>query len=229
MKFTAIIPVRAGSRRIPNKNLAPFGDSTLLENKIEVLKGVPEITKILVTSDSEEMLAIAAKHGADTHVRPVEYCDEKTLPFAETVKLVCSVANGEHIVWSPCTSPLVSAVLYSQAIATYLEQLNNGYDSLISVQSLKKFIWDDEKPLNYELGEKQVPSQQLPNWYIVTNGILIAPRKKMIEWKYTYGRNPYKFIVDAKSAVDIDEPVDLVIAETLLKYNAGRLPSQKED
>lgn len=34
MKYTAIIPVRAGLRRLPNKNILPFGDSNLLINKI---------------------------------------------------------------------------------------------------------------------------------------------------------------------------------------------------
>ena len=77
-------------------------------------------------------------------------------------------------------------------------------------------MWDENGPLNYELGEKQVPSQQLPDLYVVTNGILLAPRAKTIEWKYTYGRNPYKFEVDKFSAVDIDDELDLIQAKAWL-------------
>ena len=84
-RISAVIPVRAGSRRLKNKNLAPFRDSTLLEHKIEVLKKVPAITRIVVTSDSEEMLAIAKSHDVDIHRRPAEYCDEISKPFGETV------------------------------------------------------------------------------------------------------------------------------------------------
>lgn len=223
--ITAVIPVRAGSTRIPNKNLAPFAGSSLLEHKIEVLKQVPEVTKILVSSNSEKMLEVAAKHGAETHVRPIEYCDEKTLPFADTVKLICSEVDGDNILWTLCTTPLVTPETYSEAIAIYLAKREKGYDSLIAVEELKRFIWDENGPLNYELGEKQVPSQQLPNWYSVTSGVFLAPREKMVEWKYMFGGKIYKHIVDHITAIDIDDPEDMVIAEMLFKL---RFSSPKE-
>lgn len=217
--ITAIIPVRAGSRRMKNKNIAPFNGTTLLEHKIEILKQVPEVTSIVVTSDSEYMLELAEKHGVSTHVRPIEFCDEKSKPFGETVKLVCSAVEGDHILWAPCTSPLVYPALYSRAIECYIEALKDGYDSLISVELFKHFMWNETGPLNYELGDKQVPSQQLPNLYVVTNGILLSPRHKAIEWKYTYGRNPYKFIVDKFATVDIDDELDLLHAKAWLEEN----------
>ena len=94
---TAVIPVRAGSRRLKNKNLRPFNGVTLLEHKVLTLKQTPEVTKIVVSSDSEEMLNIAKNHGVDTHKRPAAYCDEVSKPFGETVRLVCSEVTGEHI------------------------------------------------------------------------------------------------------------------------------------
>ena len=211
-KITAIIPARAGSRRLKNKNIAPFNGTTLLEHKIEILKRVPEVTRIVVSSDSELMLEIAQNHGVDIHRRPVEYCDEKSRPFSDTVQLICSAVEGDHILWAPCTSPLIYSELYSKAINLYLQALQNGYDSLISVELFKRFLWDENGPLNYELGDKQVPSQDLPNLYVVTNGILLSPRHKAIEWKYTYGRHPYKFQIDKFATVDIDDELDLTHA-----------------
>lgn len=218
-RITAIIPVRAGSRRMKNKNIAPFAGTTLLEHKIKVLKKVPEITRIVVTSDSEFMLELAEKNGVDIHKRAPEYCDEISKPFGETVRLVCSEVEGDHILWAPCTSPLVYPALYSQAIELYLKALKEGYDSLISVELFKHFMWDENAPLNYELGEKQVPSQQLPNLYVVTNGILLSPREKTIEWKYTYGHHPYKFEIDKFATVDIDDELDLIHAQAWLQKN----------
>ena len=69
MKLTAIIPVRAGSQRVKNKNLKPFAGTTLLEIKIETLKKVQGIDEIIVSSDSDEMLTIAEKHNVSTHKR----------------------------------------------------------------------------------------------------------------------------------------------------------------
>ena len=216
-RITAIVPVRAGSRRMKNKNIAPFNGTTLLEHKIEILKKVPEVTRIVVSSDSELMLEMAKRHGADIHRRPEEYCDEVSRPFGDTVRLVCSAVEGDHILWAPCTSPLIWPALYSQAIGLYLQALKDGYDSLISVELFKRFMWDEKGPLNYELGDKQVPSQQLPKLYVVTNGILLAPREKTIEWKYTYGRNPYKYAIDKAATVDIDDELDLLHAAAWMK------------
>ena len=57
--LTAIIPVRAGSRRLHNKNILPFGDSNLLVHKIRQLKAVKSIDEIVVSSDSDVMLEMA--------------------------------------------------------------------------------------------------------------------------------------------------------------------------
>lgn len=44
---TAVVPVRAGSRRLKNKNVAPFAGTNLLLNKIEQLKKVPEVERLV--------------------------------------------------------------------------------------------------------------------------------------------------------------------------------------
>lgn len=214
--FTAVIPVRKGSRRLKNKNIAPFANSNLLQYKIEQLKKVEKITKILVSSDSDEMLTMAQESGAKIHKRAEEYCDEKTQPFGAVVAHICESAIGEHIIWATCTSPLVEPYHYTEAINIYLNKLTEGYDSLMSVEEFKRYIWNEDRPLNYELGIKHIPSQELPPLYRVTDGILIAPRLKMIEWKYFHGIKPYKYVMDKRSSVDIDDVYDLECARAWL-------------
>lgn len=214
--ITAIIPVRAGSTRLKNKNIAPFAGTNLLVNKINQLKQVPEVTRIIVSSDSDLMLEMAKAAGADTHKRAPEYCDEKTKTFGEVVRHIAESVDGDDILWATCTSPLVFPKDYRAAINAYYPALEQGYDSLMSVESFKRYIWTEEGPLNYELGLKHVPSQKLPTMYFVTDGILIAPRKKMIEWSYFHGRNPFKFIVDKRTGCDIDDGLDLACARAWL-------------
>lgn len=86
MSITAVIPVRAGSRRLKNKNIAPFAGTNLLINKIEQLKKVDDIDRIIVSSDSDVMLEMAKENGVETHKRAPEYCDEKTKSFGEVVR-----------------------------------------------------------------------------------------------------------------------------------------------
>ncbi|MBI5690476.1 MAG: acylneuraminate cytidylyltransferase family protein [Verrucomicrobia bacterium] len=211
-QITAVVPVRAGSRRLKNKNVAPFGGTNLLLYKIEQLKCVPEISRIVVTSDSDQMLAMAAEAGVATHKRDLAYCDEQTKTFGEVVRHVAESVSGEHILWATCTAPLVFPRLYRSAIRQYDRALAEGFDSLMSVEVFKRYLWDAHGPVNYQLGVKHVPSQQLPEYYIVTDGILIAPRLKMIEWSYFHGPNPCKFVLGKREAVDIDDGLDLAKA-----------------
>ncbi len=216
MSITAVVPVRQGSRRLKNKNVAPFAGTNLLVNKLNQLKQVKEIDNIVVSSDSDLMLAMAESQGVGTHKRAPEFCDEKTKTFGEVVAHVCENVPGDHILWATCTAPLVYPKHYREAIHLYHQALAEGYDSLVSMEMIKRYLWDDNGPLNYELGIKHVPSQQLPPLYIVTDGILLAPRAKMIEWKYFHGSHPYRYILDKRTSVDIDDGLDLAQARAWL-------------
>lgn len=63
----------------------------------------------------------------------------------------------------------------------------------MSVETFKRYWWNNEGTIYYEMGRKYVPSQQLRPLYFVTDGILIAPRLKMIEWNYFHGKHLYKY------------------------------------
>ena len=60
-KITAVIPIRSGSQRVKDKNLRPFANTTLMENKIELLLKVPELDSIIVNTNSEEAIEMVNK------------------------------------------------------------------------------------------------------------------------------------------------------------------------
>ncbi|WP_443939727.1 acylneuraminate cytidylyltransferase family protein [Pedobacter sp. MW01-1-1] len=219
--ITAVIPVRAGSRRLKNKNIAPFGGTNLLLYKIGQLKRVPLIDSIVVSSDSDDMLQMAAEENTLTHKRGIEYCDEQTKTFGEVVRHICESITGDHVLWATCTAPLIFPNVYQEAIKLYFDALDNGFDSLVSVEPFKRYLWDDNGPVNYEFGLKHVPSQQLPTLYFVTDGILIAPREKMIEWSYFHGANPLKFPLEKRLCVDIDDELDMLKARAWIDYDVS--------
>lgn len=61
VKITAVIPIRSGSQRVKDKNLRPFANTTLMENKINSLLQVPELDSIIVNGNSEEAIEIVKK------------------------------------------------------------------------------------------------------------------------------------------------------------------------
>lgn len=124
------------TRRLKNKNIAPFAGMTLLQYKISQLKKVKEIECMVFSSDSDHMLGLAAADGALVHKRAPEFCDEKTKSFGEVVEHICSSVEGEDILWATCTSPLVTPETYCRAIATYWRDVPSKGDSLASFEMI---------------------------------------------------------------------------------------------
>ena len=220
----AVIPVRAGSRRLPNKNILPFGDSNLLVHKIRQLKSVPAIDSVVVFSDSDIMLQKATDEGVLTHKRALEFADDKTRSFNDVIVNVVSALKGDIIMWTPCVCPLLSPETYKRAIEKYEDSVikNKANDSLISVRLFKEYLWDDKKPINYSLQKEHVISQNLPDWYLVTNGIYMANKDFILQQRYFFGKNPYKFVVSKREAIDIDDAEDFAIAKALLGIEKTR-------
>lgn len=213
-KITAVVPVKGNSSRLPNKNILPFGDSNLLQHKIEQLKQVRGLHEIIVSSDSDEMLAIGEKCGVKAIKRPTRYADE-SVPFGMFLEYVCDIIEGDHLMWACATSPCVEPYLYEKAIKTYFEKLQEGYDSLVTCSPYQTYLMDENGPLNFKMGLEHKNSEQLPMLYHFTNGIDLAPKDKVREWHYNYGPKYYKLLVNKREAADIDDVYDYEMAKAL--------------
>lgn len=220
--ITALIPVKANSGRLPGKNILPFGGSNLLVHKINQLKQVKGITEIVVSSDSDEMLAMAKENGVTAMKRPKQYADE-SVPFGMFLEYLSEALPNENIMWACATSPLVEPYLYERAIELYFEKTNEGYDSLITVLPCQSYYMDEKGPLNFKTGLEHKNSEYLSPIYHFTNGINICPKTKLKEWHYNYGSNPYRLLVNKREAADIDDIYDYV--QALAMFN---MPDKEE-
>ena len=211
MSYTALIPVKGDSSRLPGKNHLPFGDCNLLQRKIRQLKKVDKIDRIVVSSESQQLLDIAEKEGAIAMERPLQYANE-SLPISEFVRWLGQNLDGDDIIWACVTSPLVDDSLYSKAISLYEDKTSKGYDSLVTVSRFQHYLMDENGPFNFTRGKKHPNSQNLPKLYLFTNGIQITPRAKYIEWGDRIGERPYLMEVSKKEAIDIDDIYDYATA-----------------
>ncbi len=225
MKITAVIPVRKGSRRLPDKNILPFGNSNLLINKIRQLKCISKIDNIIVSTDSEEMIEMAIKEGVNYQKRPDEYCDEKSKTFNEVVEYVAKSIDTNILIWAPCVCPLVTINSFNKAIDSFLN-LNSKYDSVVSAMLFKEYLFDESKPINFSI-ENHVPSQKLPDWHLITNGFYIAKAEDMVNWKFVYGKNPKLIEISKLEAIDIDDKSDFEFAEFVYKKQMKTLTNAR--
>ena len=65
MTVTAIVAARGGSVRLPGKALLPFAGTTLIGHKIRTLKACAIVDRVVVNSDSPEIIAEAVRYGAE--------------------------------------------------------------------------------------------------------------------------------------------------------------------
>jgi len=78
-KILAVIPARGGSKSLPGKNIRPLAGLPLLAHSIALAHMCPEITRTIVSTDSEEIAEVARNHGAEVpFLRPPELAQDDT-------------------------------------------------------------------------------------------------------------------------------------------------------
>lgn len=205
--FTAVIPVKKNSSRLPGKNLLPFGDENLLSRKIRQVKKSKIADRIIVSSDSLEMLQVAKDLEVEAILRPTHFADESR-HLSEFFQYVAGLIEHGHLIWSCVTSPFFDDILMREAKIKYEQALLDGYDSLITVFDFHHYLMDQAGPLNYSLGAEHKNSQDLNAVQLFTNGILFAPIQDVRNWGYNYGPKAFRFKVDQKVSIDIDTDLD---------------------
>tara|TARA_B100000902_G_C27284093_1_gene903445 strand:- start:105 stop:752 length:648 start_codon:yes stop_codon:yes gene_type:complete len=215
MKLTAVIPVRAGSQRVKNKNLKPFAGTTLLDIKIETLKKVVGLDEIVVTSDSERMLDIARKHNVGSHKREDYYASSEVNNSDFMVNLTTAV-DTEYIMYSPCTSPLLSSETVSECVSKF----RRGAENIVTVTSQKHHMWLNGQPLNYNPSESP-NSQDLPDIYSVNYGCCIVSCENLKTYRNVVTDNPTFHVTDEIESIDIDTEFDFMVAEHVYRKLNG--------
>lgn len=212
--LTAVIPARLKSSRVEEKVFQKLNhEDTLLSRKIRQLAKVLPRDRVVVNTESELIAEHAEKHGATVHWRDPHFADGHKATFSELIEHVISQIESAHVAWTPFVVPFFDDEQFKFAFSNYYNQVINGkYDSLVSVVPMKDYIWDSEKPLNYVADRRHTISQNLPQWFQVTNGNYMASKPLMLEKKYILGQRVYLDVRDAKCKIDIDTLDDLKIA-----------------
>ncbi|MBK8574368.1 MAG: acylneuraminate cytidylyltransferase family protein [Elusimicrobia bacterium] len=225
--ISAVLPIRAGSQRVLNKNTRPFGPYPfgLTELKIKQLLRVKALDEIVVDTDVPEITDILDRlkgAGEDVSSIRVERRDPKfagsSTSTDDLIKHIAPKIKTKHVLWTHTTQPFADDRVLTKAIDLYVESLNSGFDSLMSVTSLKTFIWDQSGPVNYSRkAEKWPRTQTLPEWYIVNSAVFITNVDTMKIIGDRIGEKPYYYVLDHFQGLDIDEERDFLFAESIAR------------
>lgn len=212
-KLVAVIPMRAGSQRVRNKNFKSFAGKSLFEHKIETIKKLP-VDDIIVNTDSDFAIDIAKKMGVKYHKREPYFASSKC-SNSEYHEYLARVTEAENILIAQVTAPLITKESYIKAINEFYF---NDCNSLMSVKVVKEFLWYRGKPVNYDPDDAP-NSQNLPEYLAPTFGLVIVNREEMLKSRNFICSKPYFMKVSQEEAIDIDTQVDFDFAEFMFKKN----------
>jgi len=218
MSLKALIPVRAGSDRVKNKNIRPFAGSNLLEIKIKQLQRIDGIEEICVNSDCDRMLELAKKLGA-TPIKRDPYFASSTVPMNEVWTNLAKNMDCTDILYTNVTNPLVADSTYEKFINQWkLKKTNNdsSFDSITSVHEVVEYLWEKSAAINYD-PNYHPRSQDLPRYYGLNFAINIIPKNIMISRSNIVARKFLPIFMSKFESIDIDELEDFALAELIYK------------
>lgn len=216
MKTIAIIPARAGSKRLPGKNKKMLGELPLIVHSIKYAKQYGRIIdQIIVSTDDADIKAIALSEGVEVIDRPPEIAGDEATTLSVLQHVLANIKEDvENVLLLQPTNPLRPENLLRNA---FKEFSKGKYESLMTVsrgyQKFGKIENNQFIPFNYKMGQR---SQDLEPLYF-ENGLLYIIKASLIRQDKLLGENNFPFIVDHLfSKVDIDEKEDFEYAEFLL-------------
>lgn len=125
----AIIPARGGSKRIPRKNIKHFCGKPIIAYSIEAAQKADCFDRIIVSTDDDEIAAIAKQYGAEIpFIRPQNISDDfaTTLDVIQHAVTALNLENTDNICCIYATAPFITAADITAGY-TMLSHHNNGY------------------------------------------------------------------------------------------------------
>ena len=223
--ITALVPMRHHSQRVPGKNYRPLAGRPLYQHILATLVQVPEISQIVVDTDSPEVIS-GIREFFPT-VKVVERSEElrsDTVPMNEILLYDVNQFPADLYLQTHSTNPLVRPETFSRAIQM-LTGLFPTYDSLFAVTRLQSRLWDSlGRAINHN-PQILLQTQDLPAVYEENSCLYLFTRDTLQRKRNRLGDRPYLFEIERDEAWDIDEEIDFSLVELMIqarKNKAGR-------
>ena len=155
MKILAVIPARAGSKGIPNKNIRIIGGRPLVYYSIKNALDSDYITDVIVSTDSDAVRIIAEQMGAKVKWRNSDLCGDAVTLDAVIADAIPEETEWDYIVTMQPTSPTLRVGTLDAAIKYTID---NGFDTVISAINAPHLSWGEKEgkkvPLSYNNKEE---------------------------------------------------------------------------
>lgn len=233
MEVLAIIPARSGSKSVTDKNIRPIGGKPMLAHSIQHAMESEAVSRVIVSTDSEEYAGIAREYGAETpFLRPAEYATDTALDIDVFLHAIRYLRDREGyvpdiVVQLRPTYPIRDPRDIDRMVGM-LAKCPEA-DSVRCIAPAKEIaykMWRMDNggrltPILNDIAEAyNMPRQQLPPIYYQNACIDVIRTKTILESHSMSG----KYILGYKMEhnYDIDTEADFAIAGKQMEIMAGR-------
>ncbi|MBU1619171.1 MAG: acylneuraminate cytidylyltransferase family protein [Gammaproteobacteria bacterium] len=225
----AIIPARAGSKRLPRKNILPLAGKPLICWTVESALAARGIDQLVVSTDDAEVVrAVAPYQSVVCLERPADLATDTANSMDVLFQVLDTLEhNGQEydrVIWLQATSPLRQAIDIEAALSLYDEKQAKAVVSVTTCEHSP--LWSNTLPDNGSMSQFIRPevlglrSQDLPEYYRL-NGALYIADVQLLKQHRTFFQIPgcYAYIMSALNSVDIDQQLDFDFAQFLIEKN----------
>lgn len=225
-RVLALIPARAGSKRIVNKNIKLFAGKPLIAWTIEAAKVCENITDIVVSTDGEDIAAIAKQYGAEIpFMRPDNLSSDTALSIDVVLHAIDFLSESgrdyDLLLLLQPTSPLRSTSDISTAIDFFNRSNAQGVISVCECEHSP--LWANVLPESKSLDSFIAPeiselrSQDLPVYYRFNGAIYLFDVQQLrLRKSFFYSTSVFAYVMNKKNSIDIDTDIDFQFGEFLV-------------
>jgi CMP-N-acetylneuraminic acid synthetase len=217
MNLVAFVPMRHHSQRVPGKNFRMLAGKPLFHHVIETLLAVPEVTQVVVDTDSVPVMDGLRDYFPQVRIieRP-SHLRADNVPMNDILIYDTEEVPADFYLQTHSTNPLLKSQTVSHAIQALLTKYPT-YDSLFSVTRLQTRLYDqDGHAINHD-PTVLIQTQDLPPVYEENSCLYMFTRDNLMRRHHRIGEKPLMFEIDADEAWDIDEELDFAITDFLLR------------
>ncbi len=230
MNILGLIPARGGSKGIPNKNIKLLDGKPLLEYTFFSVESSRHLTKTILSSDNDEIIALAEKIGIEVPFKRPHYLAEDSSPTLGVIIHALEYFKNKKIYFDAvcllqATTPFREEGFIDRAIEKFIAQ---DLDALVSVLEVPDeynphwtFTVNEEDELLLATNDDKIISrrQELPKAYHRDGAIYLTKSKVILNQKSLYGEKLGYIVSNPKYYVNIDTMKDwekaVVLAQEL--------------
>lgn len=214
--FTALMPIKATSERLPGKNFRSFDGRPLYHWMLEKLLRCEAVVEILVNTDAPQVAEECAALFPTVRVitRPQQLLGHQ-ITMNSLIAHDIQLTEHAYFLQTHCTNPLLTVATMHRAMRQYIDGLPQ-YDSLLTVERVQKRLYDAEgAPINHR-NDLLLPTQALPPVWMENSNLFLFSRASFhAAHQSRVGLRPQLLEMDAYEGIDIDYEADFQCAEIL--------------